>query len=751
MDARQAAINRPVGPFVPRPGSAATALTAREVWLIIRRHIWLIIIMTILGFIAGGTAWYLLLRYLPKYTAEGYIEVLPPVETDPMIIGSPLVQKEIQYGYRASIAALISQQSNLQDLLMRDRVQQTKWFKQFAEYDENGNIINLNRCIRKAFEDLKDHFKAYPHRDESFVIISMTCGDGRESALIVNEMMNLFIAKQGQTKRGEIAQRLANYEQQRDQIQQDLQDAERALEDVRRATGLTDLDDTQGRYFQHTITLKLNNLELEQDRLLLQIRQLQAAIGEFRELSQGPIPIQIENQVKNDYVVLLLSQQLALQESLLAGRLSRFGENHRTVQQTKRFIEEIKQRIEARKRLVAELTRQGQLGDAQTQLVVLEERLKELQQMLRDTEAKQKELDAARVQYAQRLRIRDERQQRLDEIKEQIEKLKMMHRSPETPKVRSIGPAPEPLMVSSPRWEFYFPGGTVLGTLLGFALAFMIEMLNDLVRTPRDVSRFLHISLLGVVPDASEDAQLEDVDLYHVLREAPYSIVSESYRRLRTNLRLSSDDSRVLLVTSGMPREGKTAVAVNLATALVAQGRKVLLIDANFRRPHLDQVFAGRITKGQESKRPEFGLSSLLAGQCSYEQARQINVAEGLGLIESGPIPPNPVELLGSYRLEQLIAECRKTYDYIIIDTAPVLLVSDPKILARVVDGSILVFNAETTRRGAALRTIRELEDVDATIIGCVLFAAKAIKGGYFKEQFKTYQRYQELQAAGQK
>ena len=135
-------------------------------------------------------------------------------------------------------------------------------------------------------------------------------------------------------------------------------------------------------------------------------------------------------------------------------------------------------------------------------------------------------------------------------------------------------------------------------------------------------------------------------------------------------------------------------------------------------------------------------------GQCGYQDVIRPTGIEGLSLIDSGPLPFNPTELLGSTPMEELIKEQRKSYDYVIIDGPPVLVVSDAKVLAKFVDGTVLVFNAGATRRGAAQRTIRELEEVNAAIIGCVLFAVKAMKGGYFQEQFKSYMEYQKLQLA---
>jgi Mrp family chromosome partitioning ATPase len=113
-------------------------------------------------------------------------------------------------------------------------------------------------------------------------------------------------------------------------------------------------------------------------------------------------------------------------------------------------------------------------------------------------------------------------------------------------------------------------------------------------------------------------------------------------------------------------------------------------------------------------------------------------------VIDCGPLPANPAELLGDPRMAELLRDQRKKYDHIIIDGPPVLLVSDAKVLAGLVDATILVINAATTSRGAAQRAIRELGEVNARVVGGVLFAARAIKGGYFQEQFKSYRRYQE-------
>ncbi|MHC4616621.1 MAG: polysaccharide biosynthesis tyrosine autokinase [Planctomycetota bacterium] len=739
------AVNRVVRPVGPRPAPAAAALTPKEVLGILRRHILLIISLTILGFVVGGVAWFLLLEYAPKYTAQTYLKVLPPVQKDPMTVVSPMVAKDIQYGYRATIAATITQQNTLQDLIDMRKVQETEWFQGFGDVQREKD-----KCIRKAFKDLKKRFRAYPDRDREFVTVSMTCAEKHEAQLIVNEMVEMFLAKQGRTAGEEVTKKLTTLREQKNAVQRELEFAERALDEVSERYGITDLEQFGSRYVQHTYEIRLNDLELERNQMMLQMGQLQAAIGTLEEQATGAIPVQVERLMQTDPVVVALTQQLSLQESALAGRLSKFGEDHRSVRQTRDLIEEIKREIENRKTEVAEQTRQANLRSAQDTMIILTDRLEELEKMRAEAAAKKRDLDLARTQYAIRQAVRDERREMLDTIKAQIESYNIIRKDPETSKVLSMGLAPEPLEVSSPRWEFYFPGGTVLGMMLGVGLAFLIELLNDLVRTPRDVARYLHIPLLGVIPDADEDDEAADVDLLHVVRQAPYSVISESYRRFRTNVKLagSADSLKVLLVAGGLAGDGATSVAVNLAVTLLAENNKVLLIDANFRRPSLQKVFPKKGGGEPETGSSTVGLSTLLNGKGSYEHTLRANVIEGLDIIETGSPPFNPAELLGGYRMEQLIKDQRNNYDYIIIDAPPVLLLSDAKVLGKLVDGTVLVFNAGTTRRGAAQRTIQEMKAVNAPVIGCVLFAVRVLKGGYYHEQFRSYQKYQKVQLA---
>jgi capsular exopolysaccharide synthesis family protein len=147
------------------------------------------------------------------------------------------------------------------------------------------------------------------------------------------------------------------------------------------------------------------------------------------------------------------------------------------------------------------------------------------------------------------------------------------------------------------------------------------------------------------------------------------------------------------------------------------------------------------------TEHPDFGLSNYLMGQCQAEEIVRSSGISGLDIIDSGPLPSNPAEILNNTFMDQLLEKCHQSYDYVIIDGPP-MLVSEAKVLAFKVDGTILVLNTSSTKRGTALRTLRELRNINADTIGCVLLGVRAMKGGYFQEIYKSYEYYQQTHLA---
>ena len=275
----------------------------------------------------------------------------------------------------------------------------------------------------------------------------------------------------------------------------------------------------------------------------------------------------------------------------------------------------------------------------------------------------------------------------------------------------------------------------VAGLMVALALAFGIEYLDDTVKTPDDVATRLRLPLLGLVPSVGGKR-------VPLLTEPVPHDFGEAFRSLRTSLVFTSgaEGPRVIAVTSSQPLEGKTTTACNLGLVLALGGSRVLLVDADLRRPGLHTVVGAK---------NEIGLSHLLVGQARVREAVQKTNEPNLFVISAGRIPPNPSELLSSERMQALIANLRSgPFDWVIIDTPPVLAVTDAVIISRSVSGVVFVIGSEMTRRVHAERAIETLLSGRPKSIGAVLNRVDFDRNKYYYSRYYGY-HYQNYYGSG--
>ena len=224
-------------------------------------------------------------------------------------------------------------------------------------------------------------------------------------------------------------------------------------------------------------------------------------------------------------------------------------------------------------------------------------------------------------------------------------------------------------------------------------------------------------------------------DYILVTRDEPKSPAAEAYRTLRTNLQFAALDTplRVLLITSAGPGEGKTTIAANLAVAMAQSGSKVIVIGGDLRKPTLHLAIGLRTT---------VGFTNVLTGNVSWEAALQPTDVDGLYVLPAGPIPPNPVELLASTRMQELLAELKEQCDVVIIDAPPALAVTDAGVMSRLSDGVLLVISVGVTPRDVAKAAKEQLEQVGASILGMVVNGLSSESGYYYY----YYHRYYSLE-----
>ncbi|MBA3949171.1 MAG: polysaccharide biosynthesis tyrosine autokinase [Acidobacteria bacterium] len=314
----------------------------------------------------------------------------------------------------------------------------------------------------------------------------------------------------------------------------------------------------------------------------------------------------------------------------------------------------------------------------------------------------------------------------LSNLTTEMQQTKVAYNSTEN-NVRTMDRAEVPVASYTPNVANNLLMALLAGVVLALAVAFGLEYLDDTIKTPEDITRKLRVPFLGLVPSVAGDKQ-------PLLSGPVPHDFGEAYRALRTSLVFTSggEKTRVIVVTSAQPLEGKTTTACNLGMVLAFGGSRVLLIDADMRRPGVHKALKINNT---------VGLSHLLVGQARVREAIQRTADPNFCVMTAGRTPPNPSELLSSERMRQLVANLSEgPFDWVIIDTPPVLAVTDAVVVTPMASGTIFVLGAEMTRRRLAERAVQMVLQTRPKLVGCVLNRVNFDRNKYYYSRYYGYQ-----------
>lgn len=624
----------------------------------------------------------------------------------------------------------------------------------------------------EPWQRLASHVSAEHVEDTHFVLVKVEDTDPAKTAVMadaVSAAYERYHYIQQQKMHGDTFEFL---EREKDKVEKLLAGAERDLQDFRAST---EEISPAGENAEQPVIKRLNELndrltetQLTRVDLSSQLKVIKQLFNSDQDADKKAESLFTIPAIKEDPQVQSLHTQIREAETELDKLSGLYGTAHPLLKSTEQKIVALRRdsrdAIETRVKTVA------------NNLKALEEKEAALQKQYEKEKKNALEYAQESFQYT-RLRGEVERYQRLfDTLVEKMSQvdmsagyLKVNVKVVERPSVPTV-----PIRPNKKRGVTLF---AMLGLMLGLGVAFVVEDLDDVIKTPEDLKLRLGLPVIGFVPkieeeeDRVEEMQPGPVIKKRVLEDngdgefAPpvqrpivasddkiiparvslmksTSSVAEAYRHIRTNLFYSipAGEKKVIGFVSASPAEGKTTTSSNVALTIALSGRKVLLMDADFHRPMINRV---------HGLKNRIGLSSVLVGEATIDEAilhieHDGRIVGDLDIVPAGPQSPNPAELLGSRKMEELMAGLHERYDWIIVDTPPILYVSDAVIVSTLCDGIIIVVKAGKNNRSMLNRAIEQLTSVNVDIVGGILNMVQISRLGrhYSSYYYHGYSKY---------
>ncbi|MBW8783803.1 MAG: polysaccharide biosynthesis tyrosine autokinase [Novosphingobium sp.] len=561
-------------------------------------------------------------------------------------------------------------------------------------------------------------------RDSRIVTIRFESTDPQISADVANAYASEFIQSNLQRKYDSSAYARNFIGEQLAEAKQRVESSERALNDYSRQAGLirtreaatgAGKNDSGGESGQSVTTASL--LQLNQAANEATGRRIEAE-SRWRANSTGQL-LSAPEVVGNGAIVALLSQKATVEAELNQERANHLAE-YPTVRAKQAQLAALDRQIQTSAQQIRSSVRASYLAAADA-----EKNLARQVNLLKGATLGEQEKN---VQYGLLAREAETNRQVYDGL---LQRFKELNASAgiSLSNVSIIDNAEVPGGPSSPNLLKNLMVALILGVGLAALTVFVKDQFDDSIRVPEDVEPKLGLPLLGVVPrshSGEPDEALVD----------PKSPISEAYNSLRGSLLYSTVEGlpHVMLVTSAQPSEGKTTSSFAIASGFARMGKRVLLIDADLRRPSLHR------RTGYDNER---GLSTLLTSHEPIETAMQPSGQDYLSLLPSGPVPPSPTELLSTARIEEILQEAARRFEVVVIDSPPILGLADSPLMSALVDGVVFVVEADRSRRGSLKTALRRLRAMRPVMLGAVLTKFDPLKAGNRYSEYYGYEYYQ--------
>lgn len=723
----------PMGPMNP----SATRLTPVDPLKLLRQHVRLLIATAIIGVVVGVITWGVWYLLFPRYTSQSQLVATSPLASPYDLtaeVGSMAVSTDAMNAYIQNQIIRLRSDDVITDALRNPELRQTKWFESFGKDDGDRT--------RRAKEHLqeKGYLRATHIRGSTTIIVAFSGSETTELAKILDIILNVYLSKLRNESDNTATGLRQIFVQERKRAEDDIVEIQNRIKLFMQEN---DLPNLQPQLNEAQIAYQLIADQEAKLRVAMQAAKdayaAMTAANQARRFSHAAEEIA---QIERDPAVATRDERIRQLREERETQLYRLGENHFYIRdldnkiaatQVERKREFDRLLLEREQVMLAEVRKQAEGMEAQ--LIGLRPRLDEARERMRDLSQKLQAYD----NLAQQLKLASERR---DKANLMLDDERVRRSRPDAVRIRLQMGATIPKL-SSPRYEIVIPGVTLLCIAAVAGGVYLRESLDQRVKSPTDIKLFTDLELLGVLPDATEDPS-SPARIESVVQDDPAGLMAESFRQIRTAVVAQMDKRghKSLLVVSPSAGSGSSSFASNLSMSLGYVGRKVLLLDANLRRPHQHYIFG-------IPQQP--GLVELLRGTTTMEQAIFHKVEPSVDILPAGDVRDIPPEMLEGAAFRAVLGQLEKSYDLIVIDCSPALLTSDCQMLAKHADAMIVVVRAMADKRGMIGRMIRQVEGSRAVVLGLVLNRAQASAGGYFKQTYEEFYNYRNQPAASDK
>lgn len=715
----------------------------KEIVFILRKRFKLIFLLT---FLIGFIALFYSYSIIPIYKSTVTIEIESAGQTPSIFdmggnFGRNLINNEIQKLESVSLAEDV-----VKNLIANPNMDPSYLFntKQYAPVGLRGHINSLNifnknvgasrvfstfeEFPRSYFEDvakiLKSDIELRNIAKTDIIEISVSNNDPKEASIIANTFANTYQTRDLAWGSGEI-NNLRNFlEEQLDLVEADLNMMEDSLRIFKEDEGIYELEGNAKIMLEELaeIESKYNNTIAE----ISVLKEQKTFVYSRLSQEEKTLANQLLNSIDNRLNALRL--EIAQNEADLVKNTSLYGQNHEAVRSIQRKINQLKQNLSQQtEELIAQgvstadpiLYRQTLMDrvlEIESEEATLQSQAEQYKLLVDQYSAKLGTLPAKSMEFARLERDRSVLAQTYNIMRQKLEEAKISEAS-EIGKVRIIDYARPPRGWVKPNTKI----NLILGIISGFILALFVIMIRELmdvsIKSIHDIEK-QGMSVLGTIPKFGEvinDRKFIKTRRRNIITiEIPDSPISEAYRSIRTNILYSrSQNNSSILITSPGSAEGKSTTVSNLAVLYAKTGKKTLLLDADLRKPVQHRIF--RVNQ-------EPGLVHyLLDMNINLSDLIQPTYIGNLSVLASGTIPPNPAELLGTEKMINLLAQLEEKWDVILIDTPPILVVTDASLLAKAVDNMILMIKSGVTHKEALVRSQKIIGNLNTAFSGTIL------------------------------